>query len=615
VQRAMLQLWREQARGWLTNDAYDRAGGIDALVTAALDGVLAGAPAEAAAALLQRLVQRGTDGSLVLSTMSWARSGLQPALQGEGLALMEALARAGLLAIWREAGDIELALACRPRAWPSLERWLQPAEPARHDVEAITRAYAAWVENRWTSDGLLVATGVRPVVRPWLARGELAYAEHRQLVRRRQRRTIGAAVVVSAVLVGGFVVQRARQTQYAEAQVTVAQQAASEAQRSKTEIAATQKAIEDARAQQRVATWLPVGATAAATAPGPRLKLVVYRSGTAEAEADAVMRLLGALPAGEYELPATLPQAKARSCGEVAFFHAEDAVASRRLFDALNGVLARAQDPRTLDLSDRSLASNDVPRGTVVVSLPPQALGPAVRQDRWGDSVLVPAGCAVVGSDQKSRDTLRRGLTAADLDWYATELPAHRDWVDGFYIGRTEVTALAFRAYQDACERYKDCPPWRPRYLDPQREPLRPATFVSWSQADAYCRWAGGRLPTDLEWEKAARGTDGRFWPWGFQPDDSLYHGKSKRTRAPVAVGSYPDGRSPYGALDMAGNVWEYTADRWRPEGGGHTIRGGSYLNTLMESRGSVRWSSGSEDAGTEHLGFRCAVPLARAGS
>jgi iron(II)-dependent oxidoreductase len=228
----------------------------------------------------------------------------------------------------------------------------------------------------------------------------------------------------------------------------------------------------------------------------------------------------------------------------------------------------------------------------------------------------VPAGCAIVGSDQKSRDTLRRGLGAADLDWYATELPAHREWIDGFYIGRTEVTAQAFRTYQEACEaRYKDCPPWRPRYLDPQREPLRPATFVSWSQADAYCRWAGGRLPTDLEWEKAARGTDGRFWPWGFQPDDSLYQGKGKRTRAPVAVGSYPEGRSPYGALDMAGNVWEYTADWWRAEGGGHSIRGGSYLNTLMESRGSVRWASGSEDTGTEYLGFRCTVPVARAGS
>lgn len=613
VQRAMLLLWNEQARGWLTNDAYDRAGGIVALATAALDAVLEAVPPQPRAALLQRLVQRGPDGTPVLATMGWARSGSQPALRDGGPALAEGLARAGLLAIWREDGDIRLALACRPREWPALERWLEPAEPVRREVEAIARAYAAWLEDRWSAESLLAAKGVSAAARPWLSRGELAFADHRQVVQRRQRRAIGAVALGLVALVVAFVAERARVTQQAEDQAYAARLAASEAQRAKTEIAATQQAVEDARSQQRVAAYLPVGARVPA-AVHPRLKLAVYRTGTSEAEAAAVMKLLAGLPAQDYELPAGLSEAPRGTCGEVAFFHGEDAAAARRLFDALNALLAKSQDLRSLELADRSLVANEVPRGTVHVRLPPQALGPALRQDRWGDSVLVPAGCAIVGSDQKSRDTLRRALDAPELDWYATELPAHREWIAGFYIGRTEVTARAFAEYQKACEaRSPDCPPWRPRYLDPQREPLRPATWVSWRQADAYCRWAGGRLPTDLEWEKAARGTDGRFWPWGFQPDDSLYQGKGKKVRSPVAVGSHPEGRSPYGALDMAGNVWEYTSDLWQRSG--HTIRGGSYLNTLMESRASVRWAAGGEDTGSEYLGFRCVAATDRAGS
>jgi formylglycine-generating enzyme required for sulfatase activity len=238
---------------------------------------------------------------------------------------------------------------------------------------------------------------------------------------------------------------------------------------------------------------------------------------------------------------------------------------------------------------------------------------PMARRDRWGESRLVPAGCAVVGSDAKGRESLRRALQAATLPFYDSELPLRRIWLPAYYIGRHEVTMAQFAAYQQACERQATaCPPWRPRYVDPVKEPERPAVFVSWTQADAYCRWAGGRLPSELQWEKAARGNDGRFWPWGEQPDDGRYQGRAQARRQPVAVGSFPAGDSPYGVADLAGNVWELTADSWQGEGSGHTIRGGSYLNSLMESRASVRWATGAEDTGSEYLGFRCVASADR---
>jgi formylglycine-generating enzyme required for sulfatase activity len=194
------------------------------------------------------------------------------------------------------------------------------------------------------------------------------------------------------------------------------------------------------------------------------------------------------------------------------------------------------------------------------------------------------------------------------FDWVqvsAGEYPIGRDpWsprivdVDAFELSRTPVTNLQYAEF--ANETAAAAPPHWPA---PEEHPV---TFVDSSEAEAFCAWAGGRLPTEAEWEKAARGTDGRTYPWGNEEDASraaVGAGLKRGTTSPV--GSHAAGQSPYGLLDMAGNVWEWTATEYA--GGERVLRGGSYASPgLWWARCAMR-SHSRPRRRQSHIGFRVA--------
>jgi len=229
-------------------------------------------------------------------------------------------------------------------------------------------------------------------------------------------------------------------------------------------------------------------------------------------------------------------------------------------------------------------------------------------------------------ADQPARDRIvipggvfTQGSTHGDED----ERPVRKVVVKTFAIDRTEVTSGDY-ALCVADGRCKASPTASPAPTSPSAapasnsaaaDPKLPVTGVDWNDAQAYCRFAGGRLPTEAEWEKAARGTDGREYPWGGDADCARgnwgnFEGEGpcagKNPGRPVAVGKYPSGASPYGVLDLGGNVWEWVADKYDDEPGRRVVRGGSCCSYFVGPRAANRnaWAPEHRDA---DLGFRCA--------
>jgi formylglycine-generating enzyme required for sulfatase activity len=211
--------------------------------------------------------------------------------------------------------------------------------------------------------------------------------------------------------------------------------------------------------------------------------------------------------------------------------------------------------------------------------------------------VRIPAGEFLMGSD----------------DGPETERPQHRVHLDEYYIAKHPLTNAQYRRFLEATGHEKP-PLWGDKRFN---QPNQPVVAVTWYDAMAYCKWAGLRLPTEREWEKAARGTEGRKWTWGDDPPDVKRCNFGNNVGATTEVGSYPDGASPYGCLEMAGNVWEWCMTKWREsyqedpddsaEGEERRVqRGGAWWNDANAVRCSRRRRD-HPDARDDIIGFRCA--------
>lgn len=252
----------------------------------------------------------------------------------------------------------------------------------------------------------------------------------------------------------------------------------------------------------------------------------------------------------------------------------------------------------------------------------------AERVANWktkAEMVMVPAGEFLMGSDKKM-----------DRLAYRSEIPQHRVYLDAFEIGKYEVTALEYLKFVLATNRSPQLD-WRydgGNFQDSMAH--HPIMHVTWYDADAYCKWAGQRLPTEAEWEKAARGSDGRLFPWGQE-----YAGPTRanfgrtglsgpvRDRPErlllyppiISVDKYENALSPYGLYQTIGNVAEWVADWYNPDyyktahdrnpqgpetGTQKAFRGGGWMDSTTTMRVAMR-NGTDPNTKINWLGFRCA--------
>ncbi len=170
--------------------------------------------------------------------------------------------------------------------------------------------------------------------------------------------------------------------------------------------------------------------------------------------------------------------------------------------------------------------------------------------------VYIPEGEFIMGTSDAQIDTLlKRDLDNWNLSWFNNEKPQRRVYLDGYWMYKHDVTVAQYRKFcGETGHKMPDAPSWG-------WQDNHPIVNVTWYDAAAYCQWAGVQLPTEAQWEKAARGTDGRMWPWGNKWDSRKCNSYESGIGKTSPVGSYPSGASPYGLMNMAGNVWEWCMD------------------------------------------------------
>lgn len=229
--------------------------------------------------------------------------------------------------------------------------------------------------------------------------------------------------------------------------------------------------------------------------------------------------------------------------------------------------------------------------------------------------ITVPAGFATVGTDMTELKKQFKNPRAKP-EWYADETPQRKIKLGAFMIGATEVTNIEYRLFN-------------PKHSYPENLKNHPVVNITWQNAYDYCKSVGGRLPTEAEWERAARGDDGRIFPWGseFIPGNTIFVGTggteaklkvgsfaletsgSRQLGGTRPVGSVEAGKSPFGVYDMAGNAWEWVDGWYDKEKKLRLLKGGSWLTPMESVRSAARLGDGGKDRYND-FGFRCAFDI-----
>lgn len=314
------------------------------------------------------------------------------------------------------------------------------------------------------------------------------------------------------------------------------------------------------------------------------------------AMSEAILKAMALQPDGRYPDIASF-RAALRAPGNVSSALPPTQVAPPPVFRPPVQPVAPAIAP--------AAAPYQAPKPTLVVPAPVQ------RLPYEPEMVEISAGAFWMGTDGGEKD----------------EAPRHQVYLDTYFIGKYPVTNLQYQAYVQF-EKVRSPEHWLGSQTS-QVKAYHPVVFVSWDDAVAYCKWLTKttarhyRLPTEAEWEKAARGMDGREYPWGNEPPTSQRANYGKYVGNTSAVEQYlPYGNSPYGCAELAGNVWEWVAD-WYGEtyyevtspknpigpvnGGARVLRGGSWVN----DEGGIRTAGRSRTSPFKRypiLGFRCAL-------
>jgi len=233
---------------------------------------------------------------------------------------------------------------------------------------------------------------------------------------------------------------------------------------------------------------------------------------------------------------------------------------------------------------------------TIGDSPPPKTIVSPI--DR-AEMVLIPEGEVTIGI---SREELYKIylLDERENPIFATETPPRKIYLQAYYIDRYPVTNFQYGKFiEDTGHR-------KPILFSHSvwGKPMQPVVFVGWDDARAYAAWSGKSLPTEAQWEKAGRGTDGRWWAWGNEFLPARCNSREHTLEHTSEIGLFDQGMSPYGCYDMCGNVWEMCEGQWLEDT--LPMRGGCFLGSATFVRVTCRWTPEDPVNGAQWLGFRC---------